>query len=194
MIWDLLSWLQLQNLQFQINPSQNASNFLILAYALTYSRSWLFAAAFLICEVLGYANFFGFGSWIPSHLYGSTYFLALTLVWAVTVNSHVNYIKNKALAFWCCIMIATLIGMAIDRAIYPYDKTYAYDHYESIVVLIHCCIILSIYKPKALVRNLVFELRSFGRVIFSAYSIQFICYNVRKFTQHNSIFKSGQRL
>lgn len=191
MLYEILEWLQLINLPSQIVQNQSASNFLIVAYALTFKRSWLFAVAFLLCEILTKFQFFGFLLSFDIENRAVAHHLAVMLLWSVIVKSHVNYIKNKTLAVWCCIMILTIAAAATDRAINPYDKTYTYNNYAGIVVFVHCCIILSIYKPKTIIRNLVFELRSFGCIIFSAYSVQFICYNIGKFTQHNSIFKSS---
>ena len=181
MLYEILEWLQLINqsaLQNQLQQNQLASNLILLLYVLTMRRSQLFAVAFLLCECLTKSNFLGAFDGLSHERYGMAFYLTLALVWSVTIKSHINHTKNASLAFWCSTMILFLLYMAWDSLINATIQTYAYTNYESIVVFIHVCIVLSLYKPRAIINTLVHKLRSYGRFILNYYSVQFICYNV----------------
>lgn len=180
MIWDLLSWLQLQNQQdlLNLNQSQRLSDLVLICYIVTFKRSWLFAMAFFVCQCLTDVNFLGAFDGLSHDRYGVAFYLTLALVWSVTIKSHINHTKNAALAFWCSTMILFLLYMAWDSLINATIQTYAYTNYESIVVFIHVCIVLSLYKPRTIINSLVHKFCSYGRHILHYHSVQFICYNV----------------
>ena len=181
MLYEILEWLHLTNqLDHQkiLVLNQRPSDLIILLYIISFKRSWLFAAAFLLCNALTATNFLGAFDGLSHDRYGMAFYLTLALVWSVTIKSHINHTKNAALAFWCSTMILLLLYMAWDSLINATIQTYAYTNYESIVVFIHVCIVLSLYKPRAIIDSLVHKLCSYGRYILNYYSVQFICYNV----------------
>ena len=181
MLYEILEWLHLTNqLDHQkiLVLNQRPSDLIILLYIISFKRSWLFAAAFFACDGLVFVNFFDVFDGLSHDRYGMAFYLTLALVWSVTIKSHINHTKNASLAFWCSTMILFLLYMAWDSLINATIQTYAYTNYESIVVFIHVCIVLSLYKPRTIINSLVHKFCSYGRHILHYHSVQFICYNV----------------
>lgn len=60
MIWDLLEWLQLTNQSALVQAiAKNQNNLIFILYLLSFRKSWHFAMAFLLCEIIANVNFFG---------------------------------------------------------------------------------------------------------------------------------------
>ena len=180
MIQDLLSWLQLANLSAGL-AAKNASNLVLIAYILSFKRSWLFAVAFLLCESIHLTSVMGQFDTLSPALYGFSFYVTICFVWCVTVKSQINHTQNKSLAFWSSIMISFLLLMAWDSVANAETETYIYSNYEAIIVCIHFCIILSLYNIRASIYNLVSKLRSAISIIRGGYAMQFICYNAFKY-------------
>lgn len=180
MIQESLSWLQLLN-QSEILAAKNASNLVLLAYILSFKRSWRFAMAFLLCMIATDTNFLGQFDTLSPALYGFSFYVTICFVWCVTVKSQINHTQNKSLAFWSSIMISFLLLMALDSVANAETETYIYSNYEAIIVCIHFCIILSLYNIRASIYNLVSKLRSVISIIRGGYAMQFICYNAIKY-------------
>lgn len=180
MIQDLLSWLQLLNLNGTL-AARSANNIILLAYIVSFKRSWLFALAFLLCNILTDSGFFGQFDTLSPALYGFSFYVTICFVWCVTVKSQINHTQNKSLAFWSSIMISFLLLMAWDSVANAETETYIYSNYEAIIVCIHFCIILSLYNIRASIYNLVSKLCSVISIIRSGYAMQFICYNAFKY-------------
>ena len=203
MIELILQWLQLQNLSVAVE-ARSANNAILLAYIISFKRSWLFAMAFILCAIASNTGMLGLvdviiglgagGSvdWMIVNLdydrvtaeralYGLFSFLAVAFAWCVTVKSQINHTQNKSLAFWSSIMISFLLLMAWDSVANAETETYIYSNYEAIIVCIHFCIILSLYNIRASIYNLVSKLCSAISIIRSGYAMQFICYNAFKY-------------
>lgn len=180
MIQDLLQWLHLANLSAAVE-ARRVSDLILIAYIVSFKRSWLFAMAFVICEIFYSVNFFGQLNSLPTHLYALSYYVTICFVWCVTVKSQINHTQNKSLAFWSSIMISFLLLMAWDSVANAETETYIYSNYALIIVCIHFCIILSLYNIRAGIYNLVSKLRSAISIIRSGYAMQFICYNAIKY-------------
>ena len=181
MLEDILSWLQLANPSALQSPvlAVSQSNFVFLIYLLTFKRSWRFAVAFLFCEVLTNSSFFGLIPSLGEMQYAVIYYVAICLTWSMLVVSQIKHTTNNELAFMCGIMILFLLFMAWDSWANADTATYAYKNYENIIVCIHACIILSLYKPRAYIDNMVHKLLSYGCRLLDAYIMRLVCYNFR---------------
>lgn len=182
MIWDLLEWLHLTNqsaLQAVV-VARKPSNLIFILYLLSFKKSWHFAMAFLLCNIITSANFFGLLNNLEYREYGTLFYLAISLTWSLAVSSQIKPKMNKSLAFWCSIMMLFLLLMAWDSW-HNYDtETYIYRHYENVIVCIHACIILSLYKPRAIINRMVDKFRDLISQLRSSYTMQFICYNLEQ--------------
>lgn len=185
MIWEILEWVLQLNQTYLKSltaiKSNQASNFVLICYMLSFKRSYAFAMAFLLCEILAGVEFFGVFHSVGKAVGNVLFFIALFLTWSLAISSQIKPKMNKSLAAWCCIMISFLIYMAIDRAFNPYDKTYIYRYYENVIVCIHACIILSLYKPRTVINNMVDKFRDIISQLCSSYTVQLICYNLGKY-------------
>lgn len=183
MIWDLLEWLQLtnQNALLKVVILKNQNNLIFILYLLSFKKSWHFAMAFSLCNILTSANFFGLLNNLEYREYGTLFYLAISLTWSLAVSSQIKPKMNKSLAFWCSIMMLFLLLMAWDSW-HNYDtETYIYRHYENVIVCIHACIILSLYKPRAIINSMVDKFRNLISQLRSSYTVQFICYNLEQY-------------
>lgn len=182
MIWDLLEWLHLvdQSVLLKITLNQKTSSLIFILYLVSFKKSWRFAVAFLICEFLYLRNFFGAFDNLDGNVYAALFYLAISLTWSLAVSSQIKPKMNKSLAFWCSIMMLFLLLMAWDSW-HNYDtETYIYRHYENVIVCIHACIILSLYKPRAIINSMVDKFRDLISQLRSSYTMQFICYNLEQ--------------
>ena len=164
MIQDLLQWLQLLNLNGTL-AARNANNIILLLYILSFKRSWLFALAFLLCNLATDSGFLGVFDGLSTPLYGLSFYVTICFIWCVTVKSQINHTTNKSLALSCIIMISFLLVMAWDSYYNAETETFIYSNYEAIILSIHICIILSLYDVATAISNLVSKLRSNGCVL-----------------------------
>lgn len=182
MIWDLLEWLQLTNQSALVQAiAKNQNNLIFILYLLSFKKSWHFAMAFLLCEVIANVNFFGLLNNLEYREYGTLFYLAISLTWSLAVSSQIKPKMNKSLAFWCSIMMLFLLLMAWDSW-HNYDtETYIYNNYESIIMCIHLGIVLSFYRPSAAITLLADFFRRCSDRLLRNYTVQFICYTVKNF-------------
>lgn len=185
MLWDLLEWVQLvnQNALELVAVNQRASNITLLMYLVSIKRSLHFAVAFLACEAATYINYFGAFDNLNVYQYELNFYLTMCLIWCLFIGCKITPNMNRSLAVWCSIMVILMIVMAIDGGFNAHTETYLYNNYKVIVVLVHCCIILSLYRPSAFIDVLVDNLRRGCDWCSRSYSVQFICYTVAKYKQ-----------
>ena len=183
MIEEFLTWLDLINLSALSNPAraQIVSNIIFIAYILTIKRSYIFCTAFLLCELISMSGF------IPTSLtqpiYGLTFFCAILLTWSVISYSHITRTDNKNTLIACVIMILFLLIMVWDSFVNAYNQTFIYTHYENIIVFIHVCIIVSLYRTNDFINSLVGKFSRFVRILRSNVARAYFCYTVRKINQ-----------
>ena len=190
---EISQWLEQINQLFLTNQTmvttnQAASAFLVICYSLStllkFKRSWRLAVAFFVCDIIQKTAFFGLLNNLYEqkiyNLYGVIFFLLSFFVWIVICGHQIKTTKNKSLAFWCSTMVAFLLLMAWDRYVNTYTRTYIYTNYENIVVCIHICIILSLYKPISITNSMVNKLRDFFNVLRNNYAFAFFWYTLEK--------------
>ena len=182
MLTEFFLWLvqvNLKSLQSQMTTSSNLNDIIFAIYICSIKRSWHFALAFFVCDVISVGNYFGFLNDLPFDVYMLLFYLIMASVWAACIKERARQSNNKPLQAWCCIMITFLILMALDGFFNTYDETYIYTHYESIILCIHVCIVLSLYKPATIINSLVDKFRDFASVILHNYSFNFVWYTIK---------------
>jgi len=182
MLWELLEWLQLIN-QSALPQlvARNQNNIVFILYLLSFKKSWRFAVAFLLCEVVANTNFMGLFNGLIGKIYGVMFYLAICLTWCIAIGSLVKINGNKRLALSCSIMILFLLLMALDSWINANIETFIYSNYETIIVCIHVGIVVSLYGSSSPVSLLVGNIRRRCRRCVGSYSLQFIWYTANNY-------------
>ena len=184
MIEEFLTWLHLLNLvahQNQVLTSQSLSNVIFIAYIVTIRKSYLFGAAFLLCELVTMTGF------IPENLdapiYGLSYYCVILSAWLSIAGIHIRLSRNKNTLICCAIMIAFLLLMAWDSYINAYNQTFIWSHYEDFILCIHGGIIISLYSNRFIIDRLVGELSNLLSLWRFNVTRAHFCYTVRKSNQ-----------
>lgn len=160
--------------------TKNSSNIILLMYIATMSKTRVFLASFFVLEIWGFTQGFG----VLDHLlqeinrcqpgedchesargnYGAAFFLGYALIFSITcIVESATRRKSlpKSLRFWCVTMVTFTLLMAYDVYVNPTTQTYLCRNYTSIILCIHAGIILSFYRPKAIINNAISEFRDF---------------------------------
>lgn len=183
MIEELLTWLQLTNLSALQNPleAQSLSNLIFIAYILTIRRSYLFGAAFLLCEAVTTTGF------VPTTLsppiYGLVFYCAILLTWISVAGLHIRLTQNKNTLIACAIMLLFLLVMAVDSYVNAYNQTFIYIYYEDIILCIHVGIIVSLYRSNDAIDRLVGKFSHLRDILRHNVYCSYFCYTVRKINQ-----------
>ena len=180
MIEEFLTWVQLisQAVQSQqVLVNQNQSNVIFIAYIVTIRKSYLFGVAFLFCEIMSKIDV------IPSStghdIYGLTFYCAILLTWLSVASLHIRQTSNKNTLICCAIMILFLLTMAWDSYINAYTETFIWRNYENIILLIHVCIIISLYKPRAIIDGLVDKFINAVHLLRNNYACLYFWYTIK---------------
>lgn len=179
MIEEFLLWLELisrSDLQ-NLLEAQSQSNVIFIAYILTIKRSYIFCAAFLFCEVLGKSGFVSTS--LSQSIYGLIFYCAYLLTWLSVASLHIRQTSNKNTLICCAIMILFLLTMAWDSYINAYTETFIWRNYENIILLIHVCIIISLYKPRAIIDGLVGKLVNAVNLLRNNYACLYFWYTIK---------------
>lgn len=179
MIEEFLLWLELisrSDLQ-NLLEAQSQSNVIFIAYIVTIRKSYLFGVAFLFCEVLGKSGFISTS--LDQSIYGLVFYCAYLLTWLSVASLHIRQTSNKNTLICCAIMILFLSTMAWDSYINAYTETFIWRNYENIILLIHVCIIISLYKPRAIIDGLVGKLINAINLLRNNYACLYFWYTIR---------------
>lgn len=184
MLEDFLTWLQLINHHAeQISPltTKRLSNLVFVAYIFTVKKSYLFGMAFLLCEVLSKINLMPVE--LPLPIYGLTFYCATLLTWLVVAGLHIVQTDNKNTLIACVIMILFLLLMAWDSYINAYTETFIWRYYANIIVCIHVCIIVSLYRNRFVFTGLVDKLDNLRAIFRFNVCYLYFWYTVKKINQ-----------
>lgn len=180
MIEEFFTWLQLINqsaLQNLVETNQSKSNLVFIAYFLTIRKSYLFGAAFLLCELVSKLEL------IPSSLeaseYGLAFYCAILLTWLSVAGLHIYRTNNKNTLTACATMILFLLAMAMDSYINAYTETFIWRNYANIIVCIHVCIIVSLYWRGFIFTGLVDKLSNLFAIFRHNVSYLYFWYTVK---------------
>lgn len=185
MIEDLLIWVALVNPQdlnslTKINPltTKSLSTLTFILYLLSIKKSYLFGAAFLLCEVLVICGI------VPTELeapiYGLSFYSVYIVAWLSISSIHILGTRNKNTLLSCVTMIIFLLIMAWDSYINAYTETFIYEYYEVFVVCLHCCIIASLYWYRFIFNGVVGDIKRIFSVFRYNVCYLYIWYTVRK--------------
>jgi len=180
MIEEFLTWLQLLSQavqQSQAVTNQNLSNLIFLGYLISIRKSYLFGVAFLLCETLSFVDLIP--SSLPPPIYGLTFYCAILLTWIAVTGLHIRQATNKNTLICCAIMILFLLTMAWDSYINAYTETFIWRNYENIILLIHVCLIISLYKPRSIINSMVDKLACSISFMRNNYSFLYFWYTVK---------------
>ena len=181
MIEEFLTWLQLVNhlAVNQINPltTKSLSNLVFISYLLTIRKSYLFGAAFLLCECLSFINPLPQDLSLP--IYGLTFYCAILLTWLSVAGLHIYRTNNKNTLTACATMILFLMAMAMDSYINACTETFIWRNYANIIVCIHVCIIVSLYWRGFIFTGLVDKLSNLLAIFRHNVSYLYFWYTVK---------------
>lgn len=187
MIEEFLTWVHLTNLSDLKNllVAKTQSNFILIAYLLTIRKSYLFGAAFLLCDIVAKIGFVP--NSLSTELYGLAYYCALCLTWTVVAGLHIYRTNNKNTLTACATMILFLMVMAMDSYVNAYTETFIWRYYANIILCIHVCIILSLYNTRSISDGLVDKLRNFVNMLRDNYACSYFWYTVKNWQSHKRL-------
>ena len=183
MIEELLTWLQVTNLSDLQNPllARKLSNVIFIAYIVTIRKSYLFGAAFLLCETVTTTGVIPES--LPQPIYGLSFYCIALTSWLSIAGIHIRLSNNKNTLLCCAIMILFLLLMAWDSYVNAYNQTFIWVHYEAIILCIHVSLIVSLYNNRLIIDGLVGKLNSLFSILRSNVYLTYFCYTVRKTNQ-----------
>ena len=184
MIEELITWLQLLSQAVQQNQAvtnQSLSNVIFIAYIVTIRKSYLFGAAFLLCELVTMTGFIP--EPLPQPIYGLSFYCIALISWLSIAGIHIRLSNNKNTLLCCAIMILFLLLMAWDSYVNAYNQTFIWVHYEAIILCIHVSLIVSLYSNRLIIDGLVGKLNSLFSILRSNVYLTYFCYTVRKTNQ-----------
>lgn len=136
MLEELLSWVALLNVKKAVT-AQSVSSFVLLMYCLQYAltREARFLWAFLFCEAFGLTAF-------SAELSDAEFYAGYAFIY-MFLYLYCYAIKSNVKILTCCvIMVLFEIAMIRDAILYPNTYTFVWNNYASIILLIHCLLIL----------------------------------------------------
>jgi len=183
MIEEFLTWLHLTNLSDLSSPrsAQALSNLIFIAYIVTIRKSYLFGAAFLLCELVTMTGFIPES--LPQPIYGLTFYCIALTSWLSIAGIHIRLSNNKNTLLCCAIMILFLLLMAWDSYVNAYNQTFIWVHYEAIILCIHVSLIVSLYNNRLIINGMVGKFNSLLSILRSNVYLTYFCYTVRKTNQ-----------
>lgn len=157
----------------QLYPAILSSSTLLILFFATWSRSKLYALAFLFVEVAT-------KSFIPTMLseqyFGFQYYAVTTSLQCFLFAYCLSKTNSKSQRFVCVMIITTDLLMALGYLTGGKAALYLYDNYENIVFCLHVMLILSLYKPKPILNAMADKLRDFLRTLDSVIFMRSIWY------------------
>lgn len=143
----------------------NAFTLLCVMYFIAWNRSKLYALAFLFVELLASTSFFGI---LIYNDYYQFQYHSLAVSMQCILFALILATTNSKSQRIICVMIVTLdVLMAIGYLVGGDAALYLYDNYENIVFCLHVMLILSLYKPKPILRAMEDKFCDFLRAVDS---------------------------
>lgn len=172
----LLECLQANPLSHQ-NPTVSVSSFsfLLLAYMVTFNRSKLYALAFLFVECAFVSSYFGLIGYSES--YGFQLMSASASIQCILFAYILSKTNSKSQRIICGMIVTIDVLMAIGYLTSGEFALYLYNNYEGIVLCLHVCLILSLYKPKPIINAMVNGIRKLFRIVDDILFFSAIRYN-----------------
>jgi hypothetical protein len=184
MLEELLIWLELLSQavqQNQLTTNQKLSNLVFLSYLLTIRKSYLFGMAFLLCEVVALVDILP-GD-LPPPIYGASLFSFYLIAWLSVAGFHILRTDNNNTLTACATMIAFILLMCWDSYTNAYAETFVWRNYANIIVCLHFCIILSLYRDRFIFAGLVDKFSDLFSVIRLNVHYSYFWYTDKKVNQ-----------
>lgn len=160
--------------QTSINLALFDSAIILLAYFATWSRSKLYALAFLFVEVISKTGFLGFAY---GDNFGFLYYLYASLAQCILFAYILSKTNSKSQRIICGMIVTIDVLMAVGYLTGGELALYLYNNYEGIVLCLHVCLILSLYKPKPIINAMVDGIRKLFRIVDDILFFSAIRYN-----------------
>lgn len=148
----------------QLHLMMHQSSFLLLLYFATWSRSKLYALAFLFVDI--YAKLISV-SFLSVEHYGFQYYSLMTSLDCILFALILTTTNSKSQRIICGMMVTLDVLMAIGYLVGGDAALFIYDNYENIVFCLHVMLILSLYRPKPILRALADKFLDFFRAVDS---------------------------
>ena len=161
--------------QSQLHLMIYQSSALLILYFVTWSRSKLYALAFLFMTIFEKTNVAGIIDPL-SNYHGFQFFALLTSLQCFLFAYCLPKTNSKSQRFVCVMIITTDLLMALGYLTGGKVALYLYDNYENIVFCLHVMLILSLYKPKPILNAMADKLRDFLRALDSVIFMRSIWY------------------
>lgn len=162
---EYLEWVALPSQLNHLNQSLSSLSLLALIYFLTWKRSRFYTLAFLFAELSANTSYFGLIQ--DTQYYGFQYYSLMTSIDCILFALILATTNSKSQRIICVMIVALDVLMAIGYLVGGDAALYLYDNYENIVFCLHVMLILSLYKPKPILRALVGKLLDFFRAVDS---------------------------
>lgn len=155
----------------------NITTFAVLAalYFITWGKSKLYALAFLIVESSTKTSYFGLIGF--SEYFGFQYYSLMASLYCILFAFILSKTNSKSQRIICGMIVTIDVLMAIGYLTGGELALYLYNNYESIVLCLHVCLILSLYKPKPIISAMVDSVRKLFRVVDDILFFSAIRYN-----------------
>ena len=176
MIWEILQCLlpKVTELAAEISHQNlSLSNLILSFYLVTHRKTALMGLSFFVSEIFGFVN--GFGLYFGEH----HIYMGSLLITAYFSMVQLSRLRSKSVAFCCLALLCLFLYASYDAYAYPKTETLFYSAYPNILLCIHVCLILSFYKPRTIINNMVDKLRDFVRLLRHNYTMQYLWYTVR---------------
>lgn len=162
---EYLEWAAQVSQLNHLKSNFGVSSVILALYFLAWQRSKLYALAFLFIETSTKTLYFGLIE--DSDYLGFQYYSLMTSIDCILFALILTTTNSKSQRI-ICVMIVTLdVLMAIGYLVGGDAALYLYDNYENIVFCLHVMLILSLYKPKPILRAMEDKFCDFLRAVDS---------------------------
>lgn len=163
---EYLEWVhQALNLQSHLKSSSATFSALLAFYLITITRSKLYTLAFLF--VSSFENSLIYYLAFSEPMFEFQYYSLLVSMQCALFALILSTTNSKSQRFICGMIVTLDVLMAIGYLVGGDAAIYLYDNYENIVFCLHVMLILSLYKPKPILRAMADKLQDFFRAIDS---------------------------
>lgn len=163
---EYLEWVhQALNLQSHLKSSSFTFSALLFFYAVTSVRSKLYALAFLFISL--FENSFIYYLAFSESMFGFQYYSLLVSAQCILFSLILSTTNSKSQRIICGMIVTLDVLMVIGYLVGGDAALFIYDNYENIVFCLHVMLILSLYRPKPILRALADKFLDFFRAVDS---------------------------
>jgi hypothetical protein len=170
-IHGVLQCLQLSEKRQVLEIVQNASNLLLILYAISYifNKKVDFLLAFLFVETLALSS-------AVSALSNAGYYLFFSFCYSILYWFVLKRYQMVKTSFGYAILSIILLVTAIDDLLFPEYETAFYSNYTSLIVFVHIYIIATTINWRLLGKRMGASLNALGGWLGVNYNMSFFWY------------------